>query len=84
MHIQNNVKASFNDLSFQIETLVQELLNILDNTNYINVNGLSFNYPAIDLFDNTTGIAIQVTLNADMKKVKKTVSVYQNNQKINQ
>lgn len=82
MHIQNNVKASFNDLSFQIETLVQELLNILDNTNYINVNGLSFNYPAIDLFDNTTGIAIQVTLNADMKKVKKTVSVYQNNQKI--
>lgn len=82
MHIQNNVKASFNDLSFQIETLVQELLNILDNTNYINVNGLSFNYPAIDLFDNTTGIAIQVTVNADMKKVKKTVSVYQNNQKI--
>jgi hypothetical protein len=75
-HINNFVKSSFNDLSFQIEDIVKEILNIVDDLDYKNINGVELNYPAIDLLDELKGIAIQITTIADAKKVRHTIEVY--------
>jgi len=40
------------------------------------VNSIQHNYPAVDLVSHKKGIAIQVTTNADKKKVDKTISTY--------
>ncbi|EGR0730579.1 SMEK domain-containing protein [Vibrio cholerae] len=50
-YIENNVKQSFNDISFSIEVVVKETLTILDNSQYINFNDFEHNYPAIDLLN---------------------------------
>ncbi|EII2984466.1 TPA: SMEK domain-containing protein [Vibrio parahaemolyticus] len=76
-YIENNVKQSFNDISFSIEVVVKETLTVLDNSQYINLNDFEHNYPAIDLLNEDEGIAVQVTTNANMKKVNHTVEMYE-------
>lgn len=76
-HVHNYVNQSFSDLSFQIEVVVKDLLDVLENANYTNMNSFSHNYPAIDLLDFNQGVAIQVTTDANMTKVKHTIEVYQ-------
>ncbi|PSB03679.1 hypothetical protein C7B69_26280 [filamentous cyanobacterium Phorm 46] len=76
-HIENFVKQSFGDLSFQIEVVVKDLLNVLENADYVNVNTIKHNHPAIDLLDQKQGIAIQVTTDASMTKVKHTLKMYE-------
>lgn len=78
-HIQNCVDQSFTDLTFNLETVIKDYLNVFEkNTEkYENINFLQHNYPAIDLVNKTKSIAIQVTTNADLRKVRKTVTTYQ-------
>ncbi|HCE2652354.1 TPA: SMEK domain-containing protein [Vibrio parahaemolyticus] len=75
--IKNNVKQSFNDIAFSVEIVVRDLLNVLEKADYQNLNDIKPNYPAIDLLDQTQGIAVQVTTTADKKKVDKTIAMYE-------
>lgn len=77
-YIQNNVNQSFTDLTFSLETVIMDYLNVFekDNEKYTNANFMQHNYPAIDLI-NSSKKAIQVTTNADLRKVKKTLATYQ-------
>lgn len=56
-----------------------DTLNVFekDSAKYENVNFLQHNYPAIDLVNKSKNIAIQVTTNADLRKVRKTIATYQ-------
>lgn len=77
-HIHNYVKQSFTDLTFNLETVLTDLLNLFekDNEKYNNINSIKHNYPAIDLINVTKNIAIQVTTNADLKKTKETIATF--------
>ncbi len=77
-YIQVYVDNSFTDLTFDIEQLILNYLNVFENNNdkYINVNSIKHNYPAVDLISNGKGIAIQVTTNADKRKADKTIKTY--------
>jgi len=78
-HVQNNVKQSFNDLTFNLETILTDFLNVFEKENekYKNANSFQHNYPAIDLINEAKDIAVQVTTNADSTKVKKTIATFQ-------
>ena len=77
-HIQNYVNQSFTDLTFNLENVIKDYLNVFEkNTEqYENINFLKHNYPAIDLINKNKDIALQVTTNADLKKVRKTLGTY--------
>lgn len=77
-HIQNYVDQSFTDLSFTLESVIKDYLNVFekDTEPYENINSLKHNYPAIDLINKSKNIALQVTTNADLRKVKKTLETY--------
>jgi hypothetical protein len=78
-HIHNSVKQSFTDLTFNLEAVLTDFLNVFekDNEKYRNINFVKHNYPAVDLVNDALDTAIQITTNADMAKVKKTVTTYQ-------
>jgi hypothetical protein len=77
-HIQNYVDQSFTDLTFNLESVIKDFLNVFekDTEQYENINSVKHNYPAIDLINKTKSIALQVTTNGDLRKVKKTVDTY--------
>jgi len=79
-YIQNNVEQSFTTLTFDLETLIEEYLNVFEKKNeqYENLNYLKHNYPAVDLVNQAKDIALQVTTNADARKVAKTIETYEN------
>jgi hypothetical protein len=78
-HIQNYVKQSFTDLTFHLEIVLTDFLNVFekDNEKYTNINFFQHNYPAIDLVNKAKDIAVQITTNADLAKVKKTINTFQ-------
>ncbi|MDR2920145.1 MAG: SMEK domain-containing protein [Tannerella sp.] len=78
IHIKNNVKVSFADLSFELETVIKDYLNVFQDKSdfYSNINEVRPNYPAIDLISKKSHVAIQVTTTADTKKVKETIETY--------
>lgn len=77
-YIQNHVDNSFTDLTADLESLIKDYLNVFEDANsqYVNLNQVKHNYPAIDLANNKKGISIQVTTNADLRKAKKTLETY--------
>ncbi len=77
-YVQIYVDNSFNDITFDVERLFLNYLNVFEkpNEHYINVNSIKHNYPAVDLVSKKKGIAIQVTTNADKRKVDKTILTY--------
>ena len=78
-HIQNYVDQSFTDLTFNLENVIKDFLNVFekDTEQYENINKLQHNYPAIDLINKEKKVAVQVTTNGDLRKVRKTVAIYQ-------
>jgi len=78
-HIQNSVKQSFTDLTFTLENILTDFLNVFENDNekFKNINFLKHNYPAIDLVNEAKDTAVQITTNADLSKVKKTIITFQ-------
>lgn len=77
--IQNYVKQSFTDLTFNLEEIIKDYLNVFekDNERYKNINFVQHNYPAVDLINKAKDVAVQVTTNADATKVKKTLNTYE-------
>ena len=78
IHIQNYVNQSFTDLTFSLENVIKDYLNVFEKATerYENINSLKHNYPAIDLINKSKNIALQITTNADLRKVKKTLETY--------
>jgi hypothetical protein len=76
--IQNHINQSFTDLSFDLETFIKDFLNVFekDGEKYENINYIKHNYPAIDLVNEKRSIAVQVTTNADLRKVRKTIDTF--------
>lgn len=78
VYLDNNVKSSFNDLTFSRENMIRDFLNVFEDKDhqYINSNQHRYNYPAIDLYSKGHDRVIQVTTIADAKKVRKTEDTY--------
>ena len=72
------VDNSFTDLTFDLERLILEYINVFEITGekFINVNSIKHNYPAVDLISAKKGIAIQVTTNANKRKIDKTIFTF--------
>ncbi|MBP2524269.1 MULTISPECIES: SMEK domain-containing protein [unclassified Rhodococcus (in: high G+C Gram-positive bacteria)] len=62
----------YNDL----EHLTQELLNAAYGWNLHNPNGSNSNTPAIDLYDDSKRIAVQVSMTANKTKINKTLATF--------
>lgn len=77
-HIKNYGDLSFNDLSFSLENVIKDVLNVFvtDGSQFKNVNQIKHNYPAIDLLNEEQDVAVQVTSNANATKVRKTLRTY--------
>ena len=65
IHIQAHVKDSFTDLTFDVENLICNYLNVFEthDEKFVNMNLIQHNYPAVDLVSHKKDIAIQVTTN---------------------
>ena len=79
-HIQIYVDNSFTDLTFDLERVILDFLNVFEEPHdrFSNVNSIQHNYPAVDLISKTKNIAIQVTTNADKRKIDKTLLAFEN------
>ncbi|WP_321887992.1 SMEK domain-containing protein [Paraburkholderia bannensis] len=78
--LRNYVQVNVNTGMTSILTLLEEMCIPLFSTAYgyklVNKNQLSVNFPAIDLADDSQAVAIQVTANADLKKVRETLKKF--------
>lgn len=77
-YVQIYVDNSFTDLTFDVERLITNYLNVFEKADekFVNVNSIQHNYPAVDLVSSKKGVAVQVTTNADKRKVDKTIATY--------
>lgn len=71
--IKLNNKLNLNDINIHKEFEFMQILNLLYSYNLQSTNAQKSNYPAIDLIDNVNEIAIQVTSNTSIKKIKETL-----------
>ncbi|MCW3102971.1 MAG: Peptide deformylase [Bacteroidetes bacterium] len=67
-------------LNIVAENILIELFNETLGGNYVNVNNtIGRNFPGIDLLDKNNKIAIQITSQASLSKIKKTISSFFDN-----
>lgn len=74
VHIQN-CKGLF-DINKYCEDVFCGLLNIVYDLNLINLNGIDYNFPAVDLGDYNRRICFQVTSTNDISKIRYTVDKF--------
>jgi len=67
-------RVGFTDLSVFCETFFRDVLNCLLDVSFTNLNEDRSNEPGLDLGDDKSGLAVQVTSTADSKKVNATLS----------
>lgn len=72
--VSNSIKLT--DLNIISETFYQEFLNLLYGYNLKNINIENPNAAAIDLGDEVSKIAIQVTSTKDLAKIRKTIKSF--------
>lgn len=77
-YIKTNQESGFNDMTRILESITLNIFNVTHSLNLVNKNQLKTNFPAIDLADDNKRIAIQVTTNADSKKIKNTIEKFEN------
>mgnify|MGYP007014609468 FL=1 len=73
-NIENLNSISLYDINKIYEDVFAKILNVAFNWKLRNANEYIKNYPAIDLYDDTNKIVIQVTSNLDNKKLKEARS----------
>ena len=74
--VEVNNYCSFYDINIISENFCKDLLNITFDLKLENVNLFKNNEKAIDLADREKGIAIQVTSEKTLKKIKHTFNEY--------
>lgn len=67
-------KLGLTDLSTLTENFFRDLLNAIHSSSFINLNEERSNSPGLDLGDDVSGLAIQVTATASATKVEKTLA----------
>lgn len=67
------------DINIGLENFFCGLFNIIRNSSFYNVNSLQRNFPSIDLADDNSKIAIQITSRRDSKKIKETLDKFESN-----
>ena len=80
-NIENLNSISLYDINKIYEDVFAKILNVTFNWKLKNANEYTKNYPAIDLYDDTNKIVIQITSNLDNKKLKDTVEKFRSNDK---
>ena len=71
-------RANLNDINTLLETVFKNILNIIYDGNFVNLNN-EYLYPAIDLGDKKAGIAFQVTSEKGIRKIKETLKKFEEN-----
>ncbi|WP_433897926.1 SMEK domain-containing protein [Pseudomonas sp. PSE1(2024)] len=77
LYILNRQKSGFKDMERMLEVLCAQLFKAVEVGDFINMNQIKVNFPAIDLADDAKSIAIQVTSNATPAKIKKTIAAFE-------
>lgn len=80
-YITRRQAAGFHDMERMLEALTIHIFKALNLGNLVNKNLTSVNFPAIDLADEITKVAVQVTSNASPAKIKKTISAFEKEDK---
>lgn len=62
-----------NDFAIELENFMIPIFNIYFDDDFINLNTIESNYPAIDLYSNKSNKAIQITTNSSRLKKVETV-----------
>ncbi len=76
VEVENSNALNLTDINIHAEDFYREFLNLVYGSNYRNMNFAAGNFPAIDLADDETGEAIQVTATSELSKVRKTVQAF--------
>lgn len=76
--IKLNNKLNLNDINIHKEFEFMQILNLLYGYNLESTNTKKSNFPAIDLIDNKNKIAIQVTSDTSINKIKYTLEKIKN------
>jgi hypothetical protein len=76
-YIDINQQAGFSDMTRLLEALSIKLFHATHDLNLKNKNLLHPNFPAIDLADDSARTAVQVTTNADAKKIRHTLKMFE-------
>lgn len=69
-YVELNNKLSLTDINKLSEDFFGELLNRIFDLDLINLNLIQYNFPAIDLGDETSKICYQITASNDRKKIQ--------------
>ncbi len=75
-HLTLNQDAGFSDMTRLLESMSIKLVGATYGLNLYNKNFLHPNFPAIDLADDAKRTAVQVTANADAKKIRHTLKMF--------
>jgi hypothetical protein len=79
-YIKNSQDVGFSDMTRLLESLSIQLFKASHGLVLKNKNLLNPNFPAIDLVDDAQRTAVQVTTNADAKKIRHTLRVFSNHE----
>jgi hypothetical protein len=77
-YIKTGQDAGFSDMTRILESLYIHLLKVSHGLVLINKNLLNPNFPAIDLVDDARRTAVQVTSNANARKIRHTLKMFEN------
>jgi hypothetical protein len=77
LYLKNHQKSGFSDMTRLLESLSIKLFRATHGLTLHNENLFHANFPAIDLADDGARTAIQVTSNANVKKVGHTVKQFE-------
>lgn len=77
-NITFNSQQSMLDINKTMETVLNGLLNIIYKANFINLNLIKHNHPAVDLGDAQQNWAIQITSDGTKSKMEKTIEMLEN------
>ncbi|OXM19374.1 hypothetical protein CBI33_22760 [Rhodococcus erythropolis] len=78
--ILNRSDAGVRDVYEDLEMFAMDTLNITRGWNLVNANSQSYNAPAVDLVDETSRVAIQITTNCTGAKITKTINGFIENE----
>lgn len=73
-YVKISSDAGFNDNYAALEEFAKEYFAIVEKLRLTNANTIKTNYPAVDLLDDASKVAIQVTTSATAKKISETLA----------
>ena len=76
IHVRARRDAGLFDIAYSIETFIAEVFKITEGLRLDNKNQIKVNFPAIDLADDSRGVAVQVTLRVTTAKWQETIAKF--------